>query len=203
MKDFWVGNHLSPHILTHYPFPMLQRSPLSRTFLASIKLLHVYEGFLPICASMKLLFGKYFVFKTLCVRDPEFWMSLHPCLASKAKLNALRSLNPIPALAFGLHIFSQAIHASFLSLSRCPHQKLQIREFSLLHRESGILKQFILYVEMAWATAFIRISRPADDNDFPFQLAILRPTWSLMQLNAFFFPLPTKGGSLKYSHVRE
>ena len=103
LKDFGVGNHLSIHILTLCPFPMLHHNLLSRTILAVIRLLHVYDGFLPSCASMKLLSRKYFAFKTLCVRDPEFWMSLHPCFASKAKLNSLRSLNPIPSSTFGLH----------------------------------------------------------------------------------------------------
>ena len=107
LKEFGVGNHLSDHILTHCPFPMLHRCPLSRTFLPANKLLHVYDGFRHSWASMKLLSGKYLTFRILWVRDPGFWMSLHPCFASKAKLKALRSLNPIPPSTFGLHIFSQ------------------------------------------------------------------------------------------------
>ena len=154
---------------------MLQHVPLSRTSLATNKLLHMYDGFLPSCASMKLFSGKYPAFKTLCARELGFWESRHPCFASKARLKAFKSLNPMPPSAFGLHIFPQAIQASFFSLSCCPHQKLLTREFSLLQSESGSLKQFIVYVGVAWATAFIRISRPVVDSKFPFQLAILRP----------------------------
>ena len=47
LKDFGVGNHLSAHILTLCPFPMLHRSPLLRTFLLTSKLLYVYDGFGP------------------------------------------------------------------------------------------------------------------------------------------------------------
>ena len=181
MKEFGFGNHLSAYILILCPFPIFHRRPLSSTSLTATRLLHVYDGFLPSCASMKLLSRKYLAFKTLCARDPGFWMSRHPCFASSAKLNALRSLNPIPPSAFDLSIFSQAIHANFLSLSCCPHQKLLIKEFSSLQRESGILKQFIVYVGVAWATAFMRISRLTVVSNFPFQPAILRPTSSLMR----------------------
>ena len=71
---------------------------------------------------------------------------LHLCFAKRAKLNALRSLNPIPPSDFGLHNFSQETQVILLSLPFCPHQKLPIIEFNSVHRESGSLKTLIVYV---------------------------------------------------------
>ena len=122
----------------------------------------------------------------------------HPCLARSARLKVLRSLNPMPPTDLGLHIFSQETHANFLSLYFCPHQKLFTIEFNSLHRESGRLKQPIVYVGVAWATTLIRISQPALDSNLPFQFAIFLPTWSFIRLKAFFFPCPTNGSKPKY-----
>ena len=79
LKECGVGNHLLAQILTLCPFPMFHRDPLSRTSLAAIKLLHVYDGLLPSYASMKLLSRKYIAFRTLCARELGFWLSLLLC----------------------------------------------------------------------------------------------------------------------------
>ena len=123
---------------------------------------------------------------------------LHPCLAKRAKLKALRSLNPIPHSAFDVHNFFHDTQAIFLSFSFCPHQKLPIKEFRSLHNESGSLNTLIVYVGVACATALIRTSRPALDNSLLFYPVIFLPTWSLIRLKAFFFPLPTSAGSPRY-----
>ena len=61
-------------------------------------------------------------------------------------MKAFKSLKPIPPSAFGMHIFSQATHAIFLSLSFWFHQKFLMREFSSLHNIFGSLKQLIVYI---------------------------------------------------------
>lgn len=143
------------------------------------------------------------VLKVLGFEDPVkecFWLcnNRHPCFSSRAKLKAFKSLNPIPPFALGLHNLSHVIHGIFLSSFFCPHQNRLIMAPSSLHNESGSLKQLMEYVGMAWATAFISVSLPALDSNFPFQPTILFPTWSLILLKAFFFPLPTNEGSLRY-----
>ena len=141
---------------------------------------------------------KYFFLKTLWTKEFWFFWSLQPCLVSRAKLKAFKSLNPMPPLSFRIHNFFHEIHAIFLSLSFCPHKKLLIMEFSSLQCVFGSLKQLIVYVGITWATALISISLPAFDNNFLFQLAICRPTWSLIRLKAFHFPLLINGGSPRY-----
>ena len=174
---------------------MFHLNPLSTISLASIKLLHVYKGLLPKWASKKLVLLKYFAFKTLWTRESGFWMICHPCLAKSAKLNALRSLNPSPPSAFLWHIFSHETQAIFHSFSFCPHQKFLTMEFSSWHKESGILKQVIVYVGVAWATALMSTSLPAFESNLPFHPAIFLLTWSFIWLKAFLFPLPTSDGS--------
>ena len=66
-----------------------------------------------------------------------------------------------------------------------PHQKLLIMEFNSIQSESRILKQLIVYVGMAWATALMRISLPAFDRNLPFYPAMCLPTWSFIRLKAF------------------
>ena len=147
---------------------------------------------------MKEEFAKYFALRTLWVKEFGFCCILQPCLARRARLKALKSLKPSPPSAFGLHSFCHDTQAIFLALSFFPHQKPLSIDAISAQRESGSLKQFMVYVGVAYATAFIRISLLALDNNLPFQPAIFLPTWSLIRLKAFFFPLPTIGGNPKY-----
>ena len=113
-------------------------------------------------------------------------------------LKTLRSLKPMPPSFFNEQSFSQEIHANFLSFFFFPHQKLLIMEFSSLHNASGSLNTLIVYVGVACATTFMRISLPALDMSLSFHPSIFLPTWSLVRLNAFLLPLPIIKGSPKY-----
>ena len=141
---------------------------------------------------------KYFALSTLWIRELGLCCILHPYLARRARLKAFKSLNPIPPFAFGFHKFFHDTQAIFLAFPFCPHQKPPTIEFISKHKESGSLKQFTVYVGVACATAFIRISLPVLDNNFLFQPAIFLPTWSLIRLKAFFLPLPNTGGKPRY-----
>ena len=198
LNDSGVGSHLSVQISSLSPFPITHLDPTSTISLAAIILHQMYDGLLLSWASLKVLSTKYFAFRTLWTRELVFCCILHPCLARRARLNALRSLNPMPPSSLGVHSFSHVTQAIFLSLSFCPHQKLPIIEFNSLQSESGNLKQLIVYVEVAWAIALIRISLPTHDRSFPFHPNIFLSTWSLIRLNAFLLPFPTKGGRPRY-----
>ena len=121
LKVYGVGIHLSLQILTFFPFPTIQRDPLSITSLAASSLLHTYEGLRPRFASMKLLPTKHFASSILWVMEFGFCCICHPYLARSARLKALKSLNPMPPFDFGMCSFSHEIQAIFLSLSFCPH----------------------------------------------------------------------------------
>ena len=78
------------------------------------------------------------------------------------------------------------------------HQKFLITLVISSQRELEILKQLIVYVGIAWATAFIRNSFPAVDNSFSFQPANLLASFVLTSLKVFFLFLPTEDGRPKY-----
>lgn len=176
LKLFGVGIHLSRQISTVLPLPIHHLEPLSTTSLAAIMLCHTYKGFFPTWASINEQSAKYFALNTLWVREEGFWLSRHPCFARRAKLNAFKSLKPIPSSALGLHKLSHEVHANFHSLSFCPHQNWLTIELRSRQREFGSLKQLIVKVVVACATALIRISRPAFDRSLLFQPATFLPT---------------------------
>ena len=127
----------------------------------------------------------------------QVW-SRHPCLANKVILNAFKSQNPIPPSSFGAHIFSQLNHANLLWFSYCPHQKRLTILASSSHKASKSLKQLIVYDGIAWATDFIRISLPAFERSFSFQLDNLFPNFSFKSLNVLRLDRPTKEGNPRY-----
>ena len=127
----------------------------------------------------------------------QVW-SRHPCLASKAKLNAFRSLNPIPPHSFGVHIFSQLSQAILSTPLFCPHQNFRTIPASSSHSESSNLKQLMVYEGIAWATDFIKISFPAFDKSFSFHQESFFPSLSFRSLKVFFLDLPTRDGRPKY-----
>ena len=59
------GNHLAFHVSILLPFPIAHQAPSLMIFFAAIILLHIYDGFLPICASKNEVSEKYFAFITL------------------------------------------------------------------------------------------------------------------------------------------
>ena len=72
---------------------------------------------------IKLEFLKYLALYTLWIREEVFWSSRHPCFARSAKLNAFKSLKPIPSSIFLVHILSHDTQAIFLLLPCCPPPK--------------------------------------------------------------------------------
>ena len=193
-----LGIHLSLHIFTLSPFPIDHLIPSSTMLLAAKMLRQAKDGLLPSWASRKDLLAKYVAWKTWWKREFVFWRRRQPCLARRARLKAFRSLNLMPPISLDLHNLSQEIEEIFRSSNFCPHQNLLIIELSSLQSESGNLKQLMVYVGVAWATALMRTSLPAEDNNFPFQPAIFWPSWSLILLKAFFFLWPIKDGRPRY-----
>ena len=132
LKESGIGNHLYFQISICSPLPTTHVDPKTTTSLAAIMLHQAYEGLLPNIASLKGLSAKYLALNTLCTREVGFYWILQPCFARRGRLNTLKSLKPIPPSSFGIQSSSHAIHAIFLSLSFCPHQKLLIMAFNSL-----------------------------------------------------------------------
>ena len=86
----------------------------------------------------------------------------------------------------------------FLSSLHWLHQKFLIKLIISTHRELGILKQLLVYIGIACATTFIKISLPAFDSNFSFQPASFLDNFSLISLKVFFLFLPTNDGNLRY-----
>ena len=124
--------------------------------------------------------------------------SLQPCFSRRARLKALKFLNPIPPFAFGVHNFSHFIQAILHSSFFCPHQKLLTILFSSAHKDFGRRKQLIVWVGIAWTTALIKTSLPAMDRNFSFQLDSLCATLSLSCWKVFLLFRPTKDGKPRY-----
>ena len=99
---------------------------------------------------------------------------------------------------FGSHNFSQLNQAIFFSFAFCPHQKFLTMLVSSSHKASGNLKQLMVYVGIAWATALISTSLPALDSIFSFQPASFLRSFSLISLKVFLLFLPTNDGKPKY-----
>ena len=142
--------------------------------------------------------GKYHDLRTLATREFGFCRIRHNRLASIALLKACRFLNPIPLLAFCLHIVFQLTQHIFVSYCLWPHQKFFIILSISSHRLWGRRKHPIVYVGIAWATTFIRISLPPIERSLPFHLANFCPILSLRIKKTCFFDLPMKDGRPKY-----
>ena len=139
-----MGNHLSFQIPIYSPFPTTHLNTETITPFAAKMLRRTYEALLPSIASLKGLFTKYLSLNTLYTKELGFCWILQPCFARRARLNTLQSLKPMPLSSFGIQSFSYAIHAIFLSLSFCPHQKLLIIASNSLQSKSSNLKQLIV-----------------------------------------------------------
>ena len=161
-------------------------------------LLQEYDGKLPSLAFRISPVGKYLDLSTLATREFGFCRIRHNCLASIALLKALKFLNPIPPLAFCLHIVFQLTQLIFVSCCCCPHQKFLIILSISSHRLWGRRKHPIVYVGIAWATTFIRISLPPIERSLPFHPANFCPILSLRIEKTCFFDLPMKDGRPKY-----
>lgn len=93
LKVLGVGIHLSLHIFTFFPFPIIHREPLSIVSLAANRLLHTYEGLWPIC------FHKCASSKILCLKDfvsNGAWILLNapPLFGQKCEIESLKVFEP-------------------------------------------------------------------------------------------------------------
>ena len=129
--------------------------------------------------------------------------SLQPYFASMEMLKAWRFLKPIPPLNLDLHNFLQLTQAILDSWPRWPHQNLLIIPSISSHKPFGNWKQLMVYVGIAWATAFIRISLPPMERFFSFHPDNFLPTLSLISANTSFLDLPMIEGRPRYLLCRE
>lgn len=193
-----VANRFSFQISIVCPFPTCQRCPCRTIFCSAIMLLHAYDGWCPILAERKSPLGKYLALNTLWTSEVVRVYSHQPCFARSTKLKAFRSRNPKPPSFLGRHILSQLNQVIlFLSLA-WPHQNLQTKLVFSSHKALGSLKTLIVYVGTAWAIVLIKISLPALDNSFSFQLDNLLFNLSINWWKVFHLIFPTEDGRPKY-----
>ena len=114
-----------------------------------------------------------------------------------ARLKDWGFLNPMPLVSLDLQRFFQLTHAIFYSCSLYPHQNLLIMPSISSQSPLGRRKQLIVYVGMAWATAFLRISLPPIDNIFSFHPDIFFCNFLLHFNKNLFFGLPNDGRQSK------
>ena len=129
-----VGSHLSSQMWISFPLPTLQRVPTLIISKLLWILLQEYDGELPSLAFRISSVRKYLNSRTLATREFGFCRIRHDCLASIALLKACRFLNPIPLLAFYLHIVFQLTQHIFVSCYFWPHQKFLIMLSISLYR---------------------------------------------------------------------
>lgn len=144
--------------------------------------------------------GKTFMLIYSIKRDFFPCCSLHPCLANRARLKALRSLNPSPPppIIFGSHSLSHFIYAIFLSDPFYPHQKFCTILVISSHKLLGSRKQLIVWAKLAYATTLIRVSLPTLHKSFSFHPNSLLASLSFSCWKVFLFYLPTKDGRPRY-----
>lgn len=109
LNEVGLGSHRSRQMLTLASFPIAQTAPSRRIYCADMVLRHAKLGLWPIFASRKDVVGKYLALRSLAKRDPGFFINLHPCFDSIARLKLSISLNPRPPLDFARHIRFQLI----------------------------------------------------------------------------------------------
>lgn len=122
----------SSHTRVLYPEPIDFLSPDFSKGLAAIMLRHTYDGELAFSTVIGLVLRKYLPFRTLAKREEGYWISLHSCFASRARLKFLRSLNPKPPFSMGIQIFFHAIQCNPRLFCFVLHQNLAIALVSFL-----------------------------------------------------------------------
>lgn len=117
--------------------------------------------------------------------------SLQPCLASMARLNVWRSLNPNPPSFLNLAIFSADSQWIFWSSSCCAQKNLQIIAVICSHSPFVRSNTDIAKIGIAWAHAFIRISFSALVSSFSSHPCIQRQILSFKYVNTLVLDWPT------------
>ena len=161
-------------------------------------LLQEYDGELPSLALRTSPVGKYLALRTRETREHGFVRIRHACLANIARLKACKFLNPIPPLAFELHIHFRLIQHILDSCCFWPYQKFFIILSKSSHKLWGSWKQLMVYAGNAWAIALMRISLPPIESSLPFQPTSFCPTLSFKVSNTYFLDLPINDGRPKY-----
>ena len=123
-------------------------------------------------------------------REFVSWVILHACFERITKLKTCKSLKPIPPSCLLVHRFFQLTQWIFLSSLFCPQQYFASKELMESHMDLGSLKRLIAYVGIAYATVFIRTSRPAFDINFSFHPNTRLRIFSSNSLKVFSLDLP-------------
>jgi len=113
-------------------------------------------------------FREVFSFKQGATRELGWVRSLQPCLARRASLKTLRSLNPIPPCFLWWHNLFQLIQWIFLLSELLPYQNLHTIFSMYSQKPLGNKKLLIIYVGIACATALMRTLLPGKDRCFSF-----------------------------------
>ena len=92
----------------------------------------------------------------------------------------------------------QLTKAILFSCCLCPHQNLLISPSISSQSPLGSWQQLMLYVGMAWATAFIRTSLPPMDKSFSFHLDSFFGTLSFISAKTSFFDFAMIKGRPRY-----
>ena len=192
------GIHWSRWIWIFFPSPTLQTRPFFSNSSPCSMPLHTGEASDEKTVSSRSPLGKYLDLRTRAHRLSGFWMSLHPWLASSAKLNRCISLNPIHPALFGWVMRSQDIQWTFLCSFSSPHQKSLIIFSYFSQKPLERRKTPIMKVGSAWATDLTCTSLAAYDMNLSFQLLHLFPNLSMIGWKCSSFILPSSVGSPKY-----
>lgn len=102
IRKWGMGSHISSHILTLYPLPILHWGPYFKRLIPALRFLQAREGLWPSFASKKVPLAKYFGLSIWVGKESGLVSTCQPCLARNAKLKLLKFLNPNPSWSLGL-----------------------------------------------------------------------------------------------------
>lgn len=147
------------------PIPTFHLSLISINFLVLQMLLQTSNGFEPNWALRNLVLGKYLALRIHAIYGVGCIKILHPCFASKATLNFVGSLNPIPPSSFEL-LKNDQVHQwmPLLSAAFCHQNLVRIPSISL-EKVLGNKKNIIAYVGTTWRMDLMKTSMSPIDNN--------------------------------------
>lgn len=147
-----IDSQGSFQMLTSSPLPMAQPTwSFMRSLPISIPL-HPWEQFDGAETFRKSPLVQYLPFRTRASRQSGEVRTFQLIFASIASLKHCMSLNPRPPSSLDLIIVFQETHAIFLSSGLSSHQKRVNIDWILLQRDTGSLKQLIVWLGIAERT---------------------------------------------------
>lgn len=149
----------------------------------------------------KSISGNYFPRSTRATRQSGDTRVFQLSFTSIASLKHCMPINPRPPSSLDLIIVFQDTHDIFLSSGLASHQKRVKTDWILLQRETGSLKQLILWLGIDERTLLRSVSFPAADNCLEDQLMALCRILSTMPVKVSLFFLPTCSGRPRYLPV--